>query len=70
MAPTATEFQSILGNITRLQINAEFITGPHNTRLDDVILGAVPEPQTWLMLGLGLGLGVLVVAARKRAQLR
>jgi len=66
VAPTAAEFQSILGNITRLQINAEFITGADNTRLDNVILGAVPEPQTYLMLGLGLG--VLVVAAKKRAR--
>ena len=53
-APTAAEFQSILGNITRLQINAEFITGADNTRLDNVILGAVPEPQTYLLLSLGL----------------
>jgi hypothetical protein len=68
VAPTAAEFQSILGNITRLQINAEFITGADNTRLDNVILGAVPEPQTWLMLGLGLG--VLALTAKKRAQKR
>ena len=55
-APTEAQFLSILGNITRLQVNAEFVTGTDNTRLDNVILGAVPELQTYLLMGLGLGL--------------
>lgn len=63
VAPTAADFQSILGNVTRLQINGEFITGGDDTRLDNVILGAVPEPQTYLMLGLGLA--VLGAAVRR-----
>ena len=43
-----------LTTFTRLQINGEFITGSDDTRLDNVILGAVPEPHTYLMLSLGL----------------
>lgn len=54
VAPTQAQFQGILGNVTRLQINGEFITGSDDTRLDNVILGAVPEPHTYLMLSLGL----------------
>jgi alkaline phosphatase D len=64
-APTAAEFQSILGNITRLQINGEFITGADDTRLDNVILGAVPEPSTFLLLLAGIG--VLSRVRRSRA---
>lgn len=63
VAPTAAEFQSILGNITRLQINAEFITGSDDTRLDNVILGAVPEPQTYLLMAAGLA--ALALRAKK-----
>jgi alkaline phosphatase D len=62
-APTEAEFQSILGSVTRLQINGEFITGADNTRLDNVILGAVPEPESYLLMGLGLA--VLAVARRR-----
>jgi alkaline phosphatase D len=67
VAPTAADFQTILGNVTRLQINGEFITGGDDTRLDNVILGAVPEPQTYLMLGLGLAvLGAAVRRAKSK----
>jgi hypothetical protein len=66
-APTAAEFQSILGNVTRLQINSEFITGADNTRLDNVILGAVPEPESYLLMGLGLA---VLAVARRRAKAR
>lgn len=63
VAPTAAEFQAILGNITRLQINAEFITGSDDTQLDNVILGAVPEPQTYLLMVAGLA--ALALRAKK-----
>lgn len=63
LAPTAAQFQSILGNVTRLQINAEFITGGDDTSLDNVILGPVPEPQTYLLLIAG----VAALALRARA---
>jgi hypothetical protein len=67
LAPTQAQFLGILGNVTRLQINAEFITGPDNTRLDNVILGAVPEPHTYLMLSLGLvAVGVGARRMKKR----
>lgn len=55
-SPTAAQFQNVLGNITRLQINSEFITGADDTRLDNVFLGPVPEPETYSMLLAGLGL--------------
>jgi Laminin B (Domain IV)/PEP-CTERM motif len=69
-APTAAQFQSILGDITRLQINAEFITGADNTRLDNVIfgaVGAVPEPQTYLLFSFGI-CAVAMRARRKSAR--
>lgn len=67
-APTEVQFQTILGDVTRLQINGEFITGADNTRLDNVFFGAaavVPEPQTYLLMVLGLA--VLSAAAKRRA---
>ena len=63
VAPSETQFLAILGNVTRLQINGEFVTGADNSRLDNVVLGAVPEPETYLML-----LGGLAVLALKRRQ--
>jgi hypothetical protein len=68
VAPTEAQFRAVLSNITRLQINAEFITGTDNTRLDNVILGAVPEPQTYYLLAAGLVvLGKRIRAARRKA---
>lgn len=67
VAPTAAQFQSILANVTRLQINGEFTTGPDNTHLDNVILGAVPEPQTYMMMALGLGVLTMVKRRVKQA---
>jgi hypothetical protein len=60
--PTELQFKAILSNITRLQINAEFITGNDNSRLDNVAFGTVPEPQTYLMLLSS----ILVLALRER----
>lgn len=66
IAPTEADFRSVLSNVTRLQVNAEFITGADNTRLDNVILGPVPEPETYAMLLAGLG--VMGAVARRRKQ--
>jgi hypothetical protein len=61
--PTEAQFKSILSNVTRLQINAEFVTGNDNTRLDNVVLGTVPEPQGLTLLVCGLAF--LAVLNRK-----
>jgi hypothetical protein len=66
VAPNAAQFQSVLSNVTRIQVNAEFITGADNSRLDNVILGPVPEPETYAMLLAGLGL--MGALARRRKQ--
>jgi hypothetical protein len=67
-APTEADFKGVLSNVTRLQINAEFITGADNSRLDNVILGPVPEPETYAMLLAGLGLIAASVKRRKANQ--
>ena len=41
------------------------LTGPDNTRLDNVILGPVPEPETYAMLLAGIG---LIAAGSQAAQ--
>lgn len=54
VAPTEADFLAVLSNVTRLQINGEFITGPDDTRLDNVVLGAVPEPGNAALYLIGL----------------
>lgn len=54
--PTQGQFQSVLANLTALQISADWSTVSDTTSLDNVVL--VPEPSTTALLGLGL-LGLL-----------
>lgn len=56
--PAATEAQvrQVLAGLQTLQIRGEFITGADNGDLDNVILTAVPEPQTYALFGAGLAL--------------
>lgn len=54
---TAADFASVLGNVTSLRLRGEYYTGVvENTGIDNVVLAAVPEPESWAMLVAGLGL--------------
>jgi hypothetical protein len=53
-APTQAQFLAVLSDLTGLQIRGEFITGPDNGDLDNVTMGAVPEPSTLMLAGLAL----------------
>lgn len=54
---TGADFASVLGNVTALRIRGEYVNGiVETTRLDNVVIAAVPEPETWAMLMAGLGL--------------
>lgn len=71
LAATQTQMQTVLSNLTRLRIRGEFITGPDNGDLDNVVLNgvvpsAVPEPGS-LTLG-GLGLATLLGFTRLRGK--
>lgn len=50
------QIQSVLGSLNTLQIRAEYQTGPDTDYLDNVVLAAVPEPTTVLLMLSGLGL--------------
>jgi hypothetical protein len=60
-----SDLASVLQNVTRVQILAEYVTGGETEGLDNVVLtsgptvpGGVPEPSTWAMMLLGFaGLG-------------
>ncbi len=43
---TQADVQAVLTNLTRLQIRGEFITGPDNGDLDNVVLNGLPEPAS------------------------
>lgn len=53
---TEIDFRQVLGNVSSLRIRGEYITGPDNGDLDNVIMTAVPEPDTYALFGLGLGI--------------
>jgi hypothetical protein len=64
---------SVLSNVTELQIRGEFISGPEEEGLDNVLLqtpaSAAPEPATWSMLILGFGGIGMAFRRRTRAVL-
>jgi hypothetical protein len=69
-SPAATEaqMQQVLSNLQFLNINSDWHTGMDTVDLDQVVLTAVPEPSTMILLVLGLA-GCCVAKARslKRA---
>jgi len=71
---TQAQMQSVLSDITGLQIRAEYQTGADTDGLDSVVLSAagagapVPEPSTWAMMILGLA-GVSFMAYRRSQML-
>ncbi|MGJ3242089.1 MAG: laminin B domain-containing protein [Opitutales bacterium] len=60
---TLSDFQTVLGNLTALEIRGEYVTGSDTGGLDNVML--VPEPGTSAALAGVLGLG-LALARRRR----
>jgi len=57
-AATQSQFASVLSSLTQLRIRGEFITGPDNGDLDNVVLNGavpfqVPEPGSLALLALG-----------------
>jgi len=65
-AATAVQIQQALASVTSLRIRGEFISGPDNGDLDNVVMAAIPEPQTYLLFGAGLGAVAWTVRGRKR----
>jgi hypothetical protein len=70
-AVSTEQFAAVLGDLTALQIRAEYQTGADVGRLDNVVLqtaivGAIPEPSTYALFGVGLA----ALAWVRRMQLR
>lgn len=63
---TAAQMKSVLGDLQRLRIRGEYISGVvETTALDNVSITAVPEPAAWaLMLS---GAALVAAAARRRS---
>jgi Laminin B (Domain IV)/PEP-CTERM motif len=63
---TGGDIATVLGNLTKIEILAEFISGTESEGLDNVsltpavVVSGVPEPSTWAMMILGFcGLGFM-----------
>ena len=62
---TAAQVQAVLGDLQRLRIRGEYISGVvETTALDNVSISAVPEPASWAFMLAGAG--VLSAALRRR----
>jgi hypothetical protein len=66
-AATDAQIQQALTNLAALRIRGEFISGPDNGDLDNVVMAAVPEPQTYLLFGAGLGMVAWISRRRARS---
>lgn len=63
---TGAQMQAVLGDLQRLRIRGEYISGVvETTALDNVSISAVPEPASWAFMLAGVG--VLSAALRRRA---
>jgi hypothetical protein len=61
---TLSDFQTVLSNLTALEIRGEYVTGSDTGGLDNVQL--IPEPGTAATLAGLLGLGWVLTARRLR----
>lgn len=61
-AATQTDINNVLTSLVLIGVDADTLSGADHTRLDNVQLGAVPEPMTML----GLAAMATLVRARKR----
>ena len=63
-AATQADIDNVLTSLVLIGIDADTLSGADHTRLDNVQLGAVPEPITFVALA---GMAALVRARKRRA---